>query len=248
MKRILIIDDDPAILRILEKRLAVSGFEVHKASDGVEGLAATKAVRPDLVITDVAMPNMDGHAYVKEVHAIEEFRRLPILVLTAKTHTREMFSVDDIERFIPKPYDAEELLKAIEECLMKKQNVPQKCILVVDDEYDLVEIIGKRLELSGYEVLKSINGRTALEKAVTEVPDLIIIDVMMPQIDGYNVCRLLKTSARTRSIPVIILTARDNKEDRKIAEEVGADLFMNKPFEIPELLRQIENLTRDGAL
>jgi len=119
--------------------------------------------------------------------------------------------------------------------------MPKK-ILVVDDEKELVEMIKMRLEASGYEVIPAYDGQEALEKARKEKPDLIVLDLMLPKIDGYKVCRMLKFDEKYKHIPIIMFTARAQEEDKKLGEEVGADAYITKPFESQALLKKIKEL------
>lgn len=111
----------------------------------------------------------------------------------------------------------------------------KKRILVVDDEAQLVEMIQMRLEANGYQVLTAYDGQQGLDAAHTEHPDLIVLDLMLPKMDGYKVCRLLKFDEKYKKIPIILFTARAREQDKQVGEDVGADAYVIKPFE-PELL------------
>ncbi|MFA5157317.1 MAG: response regulator [Candidatus Omnitrophota bacterium] len=117
-----------------------------------------------------------------------------------------------------------------------------KKILLVDDEPDIVTTIKMRLEATGYEVTVATDGNTAYNKAKSENPDLIILDLMLPDMDGYQVCRLLKFDQRYKNIPVIMLTAKSQKEDKEWGEKVGADCYITKPFDLKELTAKIKEL------
>jgi len=116
----------------------------------------------------------------------------------------------------------------------------KKKILVVEDEKDMTETLAFRLESNDYEVVKAYDGQEALEKVRKEKPDLIILDLMLPKIDGYKVCRMLKFDEKYKSIPIIMLTARAQETDKKMGEEVGADAYITKPFESRDLLEKIK--------
>jgi DNA-binding response OmpR family regulator len=120
-------------------------------------------------------------------------------------------------------------------------------ILVVDDEIQLITMVQMRLEANGYEVITANDGQEGLEKAKTENPDLIMLDVMMPKMDGYKVCGLLKNDARYSKIPVILFTARAQQNDKDVGTEVGADAYITKPFEPPVLLGKIQELLNKAA-
>lgn len=118
----------------------------------------------------------------------------------------------------------------------------KKRVLIVDDERDLVETISFRLEAAGYEVLSAYDGQEGLEKARDEKPDLILLDVMMPKMDGYQVCRFLKFDEDFKNIPIVMLTARGQESDKNTGAGVGADAYITKPFDSASLLLKIKEL------
>ncbi|MFC1631512.1 response regulator transcription factor [Candidatus Omnitrophota bacterium] len=120
-----------------------------------------------------------------------------------------------------------------------------KKILIVDDEMEMVEMIQMRLEANNYQVLTAYDGQVGLEKAQKEGPDLIILDLMLPKMDGYKVCGLLKKDARFSKIPIIMFSARAQEEDKKLGEELGADAYITKPFEPAILLGKIKELLKE---
>src|SRR5207244_9806800 len=115
-------------------------------------------------------------------------------------------------------------------------------ILVVDDEIYIVHILDFSLGMEGYEVVTALDGEQALEKARTERPDLIVLDIMMPKLDGYETCKMLKAEAETRNIPVILLSAKGRNVDQKVGFEVGADDYITKPFSPRKLVERINSI------
>jgi len=115
-------------------------------------------------------------------------------------------------------------------------------ILLVDDEESIVEMVRKRLEASGYDVVVAMDGQEALDKARKENPDLIILDLMLPKMNGYEVCTMLKQDEQYKKIPILLFTARAQQKDEELGYECGADGFIRKPFEAQELLKQIRSL------
>ena len=120
-----------------------------------------------------------------------------------------------------------------------------KRILVVEDEAELVKAIQIRLEQAGYETLVAYDGMEALDKAHKEKPDLIILDLMLPKMDGYKVCRMLKFDEKYKKIPIIMLTARAQDSDEKLGLETGADAFITKPFQHEAVLAKIKELLKE---
>lgn len=119
-----------------------------------------------------------------------------------------------------------------------------KKILLVDDEPQILLLLESRLKANGYDVLSATDGLAALEMAKREKPDMIILDLMLPKMDGYKVCGLLKKDARYAKIPILLFTARAQEEDKKLGEEVGADAYVTKPFEPAVLLSKIQELLK----
>lgn len=115
-----------------------------------------------------------------------------------------------------------------------------KKILIVDDEVDLVETVRFPLEMEGYHVLVSYNGEDALNQARKENPDLILLDLMLPKLDGYKVCRLLKFDDRYKHIPILMLTAKTQEKDKALGMETGANEYITKPFDMDHLLKRVK--------
>ena len=119
----------------------------------------------------------------------------------------------------------------------------EKCrILLVDDEPSLVKIVARRLEFEGFAVSVAIDGEEAVQKIQTEKPDLVILDVMLPKLSGYAVCRRIKRDPTYQKIPVILFTAKVLERDEKLGLEAGADAYVRKPFRAEELLNQMREL------
>ena len=116
----------------------------------------------------------------------------------------------------------------------------KKKILVVDDQADLVKTIQFSLELGGYKVLVAYNGEDALTQARKENPDLILLDIMLPKLDGYKVCRLLKFDEQYKHIPILMMTAKTQEKDKLMGKETGADEYITKPFDIEELMEKVK--------
>jgi DNA-binding response OmpR family regulator len=115
-----------------------------------------------------------------------------------------------------------------------------KRILIVDDEVDLVETVRFPLEMEGYHVLVAHNGEDALNQARKENPDLILLDLMLPKVDGYKVCQQLKSDDRYKHIPILMLTSKAQEKDMALGRETGANEYITKPFDIRDLLKKVK--------
>jgi DNA-binding response OmpR family regulator len=119
-----------------------------------------------------------------------------------------------------------------------------KMILVVDDTPDIVNLVKMYLEHQNYEVITAFDGQEGLDKAKANNPDLIILDLMLPKINGYKVCGLLKRDAKYANIPIVLFTAKTQEKDRKLGVDVGANAYLTKPFEPEVLLAMIQKLLK----
>ena len=119
-------------------------------------------------------------------------------------------------------------------------------ILLVDDEPSIVKMVGKRLEVEGFDVVIAMDGQEGLAKAQAEHPDLIILDLMLPKLNGYEVCTMLKQDTRYQKIPIVLFTAKAQDKDEKLGMECGANAYVRKPFRAQELLEKIRALLAES--
>ena len=126
--------------------------------------------------------------------------------------------------------------------------MPKVRILIVDDEPSIVKMVSKRLEVEGFDVLVAMDGQEGLDKAQTEWPVLIVLDLMLPKVNGYEVCSQLKQDARYKKIPIMLFTAKAQAKDEQLGKECGADAYMRKPFQGKELVDSIRLLLAGGSM
>ena len=117
-------------------------------------------------------------------------------------------------------------------------------LLIVDDEKDFVRAIADRLEAKGFDIIEAFDGKEGLEKAYKEKPDVIVLDVMMPEMNGYDVCRKLKLDEKFKNTPVIMLTGKFQPNDVEFGKEMGADAYLTKPLDLELLLHKVNALLR----
>ena len=119
-------------------------------------------------------------------------------------------------------------------------------ILIADDEKDILEVMAKKIKASGYKVITAHDGEAAWEKIQKEDPDVILLDLTMPKMDGFNVCRILKYDKKFQDTPIIMLTARDQDIDKKSGGDVRADAYLTKPYDSKELMNKIKEFIGDA--
>jgi len=240
-KKILVIDDDPTITKLLFSRLETYAYDVVTAADGVEGLEKFRQEKPDLIILDIVMPRMDGYNFVLEFKKIADLKTTPIIILTVKEDMQGIFRMEGINDYILKPFLMNDLVKKID----KHLKAPVRKILIVDDAKDSVELIEELLQLRGYKIVKAVDGFEGLEINQKEKPDLVVLDVMMPKLDGYHVCRMIKFDNKYKDVAIIIVTAKTQEKDKTLGAEVGANEFLTKPLDPDELLSKVKKLIWD---
>ena len=239
--KILVVDDDPGITKLLQSKLTAYGYETATASDGEQGLQKYEFFEPDIIILDILMPKMDGYTFVQEFKKIGDLRTSPIIILTSKESMQDIFAVEGINDYIVKPFDMDYLIRKIDKRMVSKT----KRILLVDDADETVSILESSLTTRGYDVITASDGLDGLAIAKREQPDLMLLDVMLPKLDGYNVCRMLKCDKKYKKIPVILLTARCQGDEKFLANEVGADGCFIKPYDGTALLEAAKELLWD---
>jgi two-component system sensor histidine kinase/response regulator len=257
--RVLVIEDDANNLDVAQRIIRAAGHEALSATDGATGLETARAEHPDAILVDLLLPRMDGWTVTKTLREEEWARDIPIIAVSALAMQQDRSRAIEAgcDDFVSKPYAPAELRAVLARFLDEAGTiVPQARtrervakttverlgrVLVVDDEPANVELLVRRLEALGCDTIRATNGEEALAIAERELPDLILLDIMMPGIDGYDTCRRLKVNDRTAPIPVIFATARDRKEDLAMGFEVGGVDYVTKPIDPLEVASRVRS-------
>lgn len=242
MKKILVVDDEPEIREIIRFYLEEDGYEVLEAECGKDAIKLAKDLLPDLITLDIMMPEMDGFQVGRVLKDDPRTKSIPIIILSV-LEDRHDYRLG-IAGYISKPFNKEELLRSVRAVLGRvKKKGEANIILVVDDEPDIVDIIKFYLEEKGCKVTGAYDGLEAMAKVKEVKPSLIILDIKMPGIDGYEVIRRLKRDENFSSIPIIVLTGiKISKRDRELGLKLGATKYLTKPFTPKELIKEIEEV------
>ena len=238
--RLLVVDDEPSIresLRLVLRR----DFDVAVASGAAEALAAFEQDSPDAVLLDVMMPGMDG---LEVCRRIRQTRQVPVIMLTARGDEGPRSAPTRPARRARGPTRRPESGRTIATGARRTVScathpMPPPRILVVDDDPAVRDVLRPALARGGYDALAAASGMEGLVRAQAERPDLVLLDVMMPGMDGWEVLKLLKLDAATREIPVVILSVRAEPRDRIRALQEGAVDYVAKPFAVEELLASV---------
>ncbi|HEV8230291.1 MAG TPA: response regulator [Candidatus Limnocylindria bacterium] len=257
MARVLVIEDEANNLDVAQRIIRAAGHEALVAMDGQTGLDVARAEHPDAILVDLLLPRVDGWTITRTLRAEQWAARIPIIAVSALAMQQDRQRAIDAgcDDFVSKPYAPAELRAVLARFLPEGAAVPAGAkrgdasapppslgtVLAVDDEPANLELISRRLAALGCKVVRASNGEQALGVAEREHLDLILLDVMMPGIDGWETCRRLKSNERTADVPVIFVTARDRTEDVVTGFEAGGVDYVSKPFEPIELAARVRS-------
>ncbi len=211
-RTILVIDDDAATRDLIARFLEREGFRVATAEDGRQGLDRARALRPRAILLDVTMPRMDGWSVLRALRADPELGATPIVMITVLDEQNLAFSLGATD-YLQKPIDWTSLKAVTDRFRAGSGDGP---ILVVEDDADARERLVAALAREGLPVREAAHGGLGLEAVAAEKPSLVLLDLMMPEMDGFGFLRSLRARAEWKDIPVVVLTAKDvTAEDRR---------------------------------
>ncbi len=268
--KILAVDDEPMMLGIYQAALSEQGYQVATAGDGQQALEAVFQVNPDVILMDIVMPKMDGVEATQRLKADPRTKNIPVIMVTG------LGSIEDrvkgleagADDFLSKPFNLDELvvrvrslarLKDLQDRLAQKQSEsPEKSekpegrtsplVLVVEDDQRIVRICENMLAAGGCQAMDAPGAATALKFLEQEIPDLVILDLMLPDRDGLDLLAEMKKNPEMSLVPVIILTALSDLKTKVKGFYIGADDYLVKPVSSLELLARVRANLRKRIL
>jgi signal transduction histidine kinase/DNA-binding response OmpR family regulator len=208
---ILVIDDDRTVRDLMVRILNKEGFRVVTAWGGKEGLRLAKEIKPSVITLDVIMPEVDGWSTLNQIKADPELADIPVILITMIDDRQKAFTLGAAD-YMVKPIDREQLARVINRFVCEH---PPCTVLVVDDDEAIREMLRRTFTREGWNVIEAENGRIGLERLANTQPELVLLDLMMPEMDGFQFLEELRKSETNRRLPVIVLTAKTlTTEDR----------------------------------
>jgi PAS domain S-box-containing protein len=239
----LVVEDSPQAGELLRMYIESAGYRVEIARNGLDAVDMAKRLHPSVITLDLLLPMKDGWQVMKELKRHPLCKHIPIIIVSIIDEKNLGFSLGAVDYFV-KPVNREDLVAALDKVhLVSRPDGRQASVLVIDDDRAATDLIQVILQNEGYQVLKAFHGRDGVEVAAREHPDLIILDLIMPETSGFNVAYQLKQIPATRSIPIIILTSMEIDPD--MAEQLGGyvtSLMSKSSFTKRDLLREIANI------
>ncbi|MGU3537667.1 response regulator [Methylobacterium sp. A54F] len=236
---VLLVDDDPAARELLQRFLEREGFRVRTANDGRAGLTLARALKPRAILLDVEMPRMDGWAVLHAVRSDPELAGIPVIMTSVVAEQGLGQALGATDYFV-KPIAWDRL-----KVLMDRYRPAgvSACALIVDDDADARERLRRTLSRDGWETAEAENGRAALERLDRMTPNLILLDLMMPEMDGFSFLRALRARPDGRDLPVVVLTAKEITPEEKARLAAQADrVILKGSLSLAEIGRQLRAL------
>jgi CheY-like chemotaxis protein len=216
--------------------LAGYGFAVETAARGICGFKGARALRPAAIILDVLMPDIDGWTVLAALKGEPELADIPVVIVTIVDEQRRGIALG-AAGYLTKPIDRERLVAILSR--LRTAAAPGN-VLVVDDDEEQRQLVRGILGARGWTVREAANGRLALDAVAAELPDLILLDLMMPEMDGFEVVAALQANAAWRAIPVVVVTALDlTAEDRKRLSGGVEQILSKHAFPPAELMARL---------
>jgi CheY-like chemotaxis protein/class 3 adenylate cyclase len=249
-KLILLADDSPLIHRHTVPLLEEEGYDVISAHDGIEAVELARANPPDLVITDIEMPRLDGYGVCKALKQDPATAHVPVMMCSSLGEAADLERGFDAgaDDYLVKPVVPEELSTRVRALAQGTAPGARERILVVDDSPAQRHYVADCLARQGFEVATAEDGKIALRKAQTIHPALIVSDYEMPNMTGFELVHALRRDPDLRQIPVIMLTARDSKRDRAQLRAAGAAAYLVKPFSQDKCIALVERTLAERRL
>jgi len=236
-KTILVVDNEAHIRRFLGHELTKKGYHVLEASGGKEAIDLARKSHPDLITLDVMMPDLSGFDVTAVLKNDPGTKDIPILIVSVTEDKEKAYKLGAND-YVTKPFKIEILIDKVNQLLRDAQ----KKILVVDDDKNLVKSIKYQLRKRGFATYVAYDGKRALEKVESQPPDLILLDIIMPEIDGYEVMKELKRKPGTADIPIVVMTGVDIDGGRVRALSVGATEYLTKSGGFDKMFETIESI------
>jgi signal transduction histidine kinase/DNA-binding response OmpR family regulator len=238
---VLVIDDEAAVRDLMHRFLTREGFRVVTASGGEEGLRRARELRPDTITLDVMMPGVDGWAVLSALKADPQVADIPVVMLTIVDDKNLGYALGAAD-YLTKPIDRERLITVL------KQHRRDRPVLVVDDDVTVRQLLRRMLESEGYTVVEADNGRAALERLGEVAPSVTLLDLMMPEMDGFEFAAAFRRHELWAAVPIVVITAKDlTREDRERLNGYVHRILQKGAYDRDELLAEVRELVQTSV-
>jgi PAS domain S-box-containing protein len=241
VRRVLVVDDDDDFRTLIRAQLNNAGYEVLDARDAASAMQIARTMRPDVITVDLLMPGLDGWDFIERLHAEEGLARIPVIVVSGVPEAPESNRRPEGVAVVTKGEGLERLLREIGQSLGNRRGAT---VLVAEDDADLRGVLTASLTRNGHRVLQARDGAEALAAIEREPVDLLVLDLVMPNIDGYEVLARLKSNDRDARIPVVVVSGADRSSSELRSLRLGANVYLTKPIEAAALTEEVTRLLK----
>lgn len=239
----LIVEDSEYAIQLLQNYLSSAGFQIEIARNGLEAIEKAKLFTPDIITLDILLPMKNGWSVMKELKEHPVTKQIPIIIVSVVDQKKLGFSLGASDYFV-KPIEKEELLTSVKRAMLDiaANGVHIPTVLVIDDDDNFTELIDVMLSSEGISVLKTSTGKEGIQQSETKKPDVILLDMMLPDISGFEVAHELKLNPLTREIPIIVLTSLEMDEEmREQLDGIVRTVMKKSAFTKRDVLREISS-------
>jgi len=236
---VLVIDDEPSGRELIQRALQKEGFRVETAASGADGLAAARRLKPAAITLDVMMPGMDGWAVLTTLKSDAVTAEIPVIMVTIVDDRSLGFALGAAD-YLVKPIDRNRLVTVLERFSARKTAGQ---VLIVEDDAQTREMLRRTVEKAGWRVVEAQNGRAGLDRAVVETPAVVLLDLLMPVLDGFGFMRQFRQHAPCAQVPVIVITAKDlTEEERQRLRGDVSQILQKGAYSTDELVCDLRRL------
>ena len=246
-KTVLIVEDNELNMKLFHDLLEAHGYNTVATRNGVEAIDLARKHRPDLILMDIQLPEVSGLEVTKWIKDDPELHAIPVIAITAfaMKGDEERIRQGGCEAYLSKPISVAKFIETIRQFLgAPRENANDRPDPRGRRRPANLRLLEARLSAEYFDVITATNGAEALAICERDECDLVLLDVMMPDMDGFEVCRRLKTNPATQHIPVVMVTALDQATDRVAGLDAGADDFLTKPGSDLVLIARVRSLVR----
>jgi DNA-binding response OmpR family regulator len=239
--KILIIEDDRTAIHLIESQLTSSGYEAYSCNQPEQAVQAAAELQPQAITLDLLMKPTSGWEVLLQLKNDARTANIPVIVVSVVDHA-SMGAAIGADEYLVKPVDRKTLLAAVERCIVRREeSAPAAPILVVDDDVATREMIVDLLSAKGYAVKSAVHGVAARAHVAASLPELVILDLMLPDVSGFQLLAEWRANSRTSGMPIFVLTSKDlTKQEKSYLTDHAQSLFLKQESWQEGLVKQLE--------
>jgi DNA-binding response OmpR family regulator len=242
---ILIIEDEKPLLETLKFKLNKEGFKVEAVADGTMALEKVKQVKPDLVLLDLVLPNVPGQKILEKIKKNNDLKETPVIIISNSgqpVEIKQLLALGADDYIIKADFTIDDILERVYNTLEKKNGQPD--VLIAEDETFLRMVLAKKLRLAGLRIISAVDGETSLKSVLEFKPKVLILDLLMPGMDGVEILHTLNKSSDfdPSQTKIIILSNYSGKENEPIIKKMTQGYYIKSNLDIDEVVGKIKGL------